>query len=116
MYAGYATPTLAREAYVATGTGLARCDGWWCTDGGVTNGTPLFRDGARDQLVVRPTRLGEPMALAAGFGLEDARRLVRRGQDDALALADQGGLGAVCAPGKATPTLELVPARPASGT
>ena len=111
VYAGYATPTLAREAYVATGTGLARCDGWWCTDGGVTNGTPLFRDGARDQLVVRPTRLGEPMALAAGFGLEDARRLVRRGQDDMLAFLD-GGLEAVRAPGIQTPAIELIRAPP----
>ena len=51
------------------------------------------------------------MALAAGFGLEDARRLVRRGQDDMLAFLD-GGLEAVRAPGIQTPAIELIRAPP----
>ena len=61
---------MQREVFYATGTGLTRCDGYSCTDGGVTNNEPLFEDGARAQLVMRPGRCGLPGRVAACLTLE----------------------------------------------
>lgn len=86
IYSKYPSLELARSVYVATGTGLTRCDGYWCTDGGVTDGCPVFRDGARDQLVVRSTRCGLNKDAVARFGVQDVLDFVHRGQDDIVAL------------------------------
>ena len=51
-------PELAKEAFYATGTLLATCNGRWSTDGGVTRNEPYFSEphaqegGVRQQLVV----------------------------------------------------------------
>ena len=78
-----AVPTqLAREAFYATGTLLAKCDGAWCTDGGVTAMCPLFEDRRREQLVVCPTKSGLPLSTAVKYSLAQAVAAVEKGQDD----------------------------------
>lgn len=74
----------AKEAFYATGTLLTKCDGRWCTDGGVTNNTPTFTDGARPQLLVKPTSSGLPLSRAVRFSFAEAIEAIERGQDDAI--------------------------------
>ena len=54
LYSDFETPEKVEEAFVATGTFLARCRGKWSCDGAFSlpcNG-PVFADGLRPQLVV----------------------------------------------------------------
>lgn len=85
VYSDYPTLELVRSVYYATGTGLTCCDGYVCTDGGVTNGVPLFSDRVRAQFVVRPTKCGLPVEKVAKFDHHDVESFVRIGQDDAIA-------------------------------
>ena len=81
-------PRLCEEAFYATGTALAKCDGFWCTDGGLTNNEPEFADRpeGRATLLVRPSRSGLPMRMAVGYDLKQCQAAIERGQDDALRL------------------------------
>ena len=78
-------PSLAQEAFYATGTLLTRCNGSWATDGGVTNNTPRFGDGLRPALQVSPTKAGLPMSMVVRYSLAQAIDAIELGQRDAAA-------------------------------
>ena len=85
VYSKYPTLDFAKRVFMSTGTLVTQLEGYYVTDGGVTNGCPLFDDGARPQLVVRPFRAGLPGSMAVGFSLAQGAAAVERGVDDALA-------------------------------
>ena len=85
-------PTLAREAFYATGAPLTKCNGYWSSDGGVTNNEPKFtadRPQLRPQLIVRPMKAGLPLRCAVQYTLEEGMRMIEKGQDDAARLFDE---------------------------
>jgi len=110
MYSSWSSrgSTFAKQAFYATGTLLTHCDGCWCTDGGVTNNTPLFEDGSRAQLLVRPSSSGLPLTMAMRFSFAQAVEAMERGQDDAIALfRDRGAASA--SGSRSTGGLKLIP-------
>ena len=83
-------PEVPAQAFYATGTALAKCDGYYCTDGGVTNNLPVFSDAPdRPQLLVRPFKSGLPSRMAVGYTLDQAVDAIRRGQDDAVSFFEE---------------------------
>ena len=83
-------PTLAREAFYATGAPLTKCNGYWSSDGGVTDNEPKFTDTAdRPQLIIRPMKAGLPLRCAVQYTLEEGMRMIEKGQDDAARLFDE---------------------------
>ena len=112
----------AREYWHATGTLLTRVEGLgWCSDGGLAGNTPLFEDGARDQLLVQPQRAGLPRSMVFTYTAEQAVAAVRQGQDEAAAmlarvLAEPEDAPAAVvkgdAPGRASPSGSISIVRP----
>lgn len=89
IYSDYISEDQARRAYYATGTGLTILDGYMCTDGGVTNATPIFQDHRRrPQIIIRPPPAdnngpGLPTDMVVRFSFNTAYRAIEMGQDDA---------------------------------
>jgi len=87
----------ASRAFMATGTYYQWYDGMPCTDGGALSGpnmTPLFQDGARDQIVVDLMHTGYPSTLIWSIRLELWLELVRMGQDAAVEFLTTGATSA----------------------
>lgn len=83
----------ASKAFMATGTMVQDYDGMLCTDGGLMSGphmTPLFEDGARDQIVVNLMETGFPAPLVWRLRLDPWLRLVMAGQDAAVEFLEIG--------------------------
>ena len=96
----------ASEAFMATGSLVQDYEGMLCSDGGSLSGddmTPLFQDGLRDQIVVNLMETPAPGSLVWRLDLDRWIRLVRHGQDAAIAFLASGG----AAPGA---SLTLCPA------
>lgn len=89
IYSDYPTLDLARSVYYATGTGITSCDGYYCTDGGVTLAVPVFKDQKRPQLVVRPGKCGLSRNAIARFDHRDLEDFVKLGQDDTVAFLQE---------------------------
>lgn len=89
VYETYATLDLARSVYYATGTIITSCDGYYCTDGGVTLAVPVFEDQKRPQLVVRPGSCGLSKNAVAKFDHRDVEDFVKLGQDDTVAFLQE---------------------------
>ena len=74
----------SREAFVATGSMFRYYKGKLTVDGGGSDCAPLFKDEAREQLVVTLTESGLPMGMMMRANLEEAAEAFRKGQDDVV--------------------------------
>lgn len=94
----------ALEAFIMTGSfwlmpdavtkAAGTYDGLLAGDGGVTDCTPHFSDGARQQLVVLLVEAGLDMKLVSGrYSISEALHAMRKGQDDIIAFLRAGGKG-----------------------
>ena len=88
VYSAYPTLEFAKRVFMSTGTALTSLEGYYVTDGGVTNGCPLFEDAKRPQLVVRPMKSGLPTSMAVGYGLAQGVAAVELGMADAAAFLE----------------------------
>lgn len=75
----------ATKAYMSTGTFFQWYDGMICSDGGSASGpdmTPLFRDYARQQLIVNLMHTDFPAHMVYSVNTTEYVALIERGQDE----------------------------------
>ena len=91
----YTSADQAFAAFMGTGTFFEWYDGMACSDGGAMSGprmTPLFTDGARDQIIVDLMLTGFPLSMVSQFNVSSYSNLVRRGQDEAGQFFSKGSV------------------------
>ena len=84
MVSEYPTRKEAVDAYIGTGTFLGTYKGKYVVDGGASNGTPLFKDNKRPQIVCKPAsaKLPNKLSHVMGYDLKYAEMAFKLGQDD----------------------------------